>query len=52
MRTKPDLIIFDRDPESVEALRRDLRLPLVTVIQGSGKQATAVAQLDALLLTW
>lgn len=49
---KPELVIFDTDAESVDALRRDFRLPFVTVIQGNGKQATAAAHLNALFLTW
>ena len=49
---EPELIIFDTRAESVDALRRDLRLPFVTAIQGNGKQATRAAHLDALFLTW
>jgi hypothetical protein len=48
----PHLVIFTLDARAAESLTRDIRLPFVSVVHGNGKQATSIANLDALWLTW
>lgn len=48
----PHLVIFEPDARIADALKREIRLPFVTVVNCYGKEATSVARLDAIWLTW
>lgn len=48
----PHLVIFEPDARIAVSLMREIQLPFVTVVNCYGKEATSVARLDAIWLTW
>jgi hypothetical protein len=47
-----EIIVFDTDTKVVNSLRHGIELPFFSVVEGNGIEATRVANLDALWLTW